>query len=251
MNLSFLVITSFIFLFFVFVLIKPDSSGYAVSEVVGGLGISEEYSIITLVLAFVTLLVFLGIIFFVYKKLISKKHKKGIPMPPVAEKKDVLEGLDKGKDLFGTEGLDKKDALNIPNKEPSLEKNLLEKDSSKKEEGVHEENEEPKSIKSTEVPKEKPIEKNDQKILTNLNQLKSGIFLLLQQRHTKQDILKILEAKGWSVEQVIKAIDEINLDNLKAYVKKSLSLGFDKERISEYLRRNGWDESTISKAVQK
>ena len=239
MNLSFLVITSFIFLFFVFVLIKPDSSGYVVSEVVGGLGISEEYSVITLVLAFVTLLVFLGIIFFVYKKLISKKHKRGIPMPPVAEKKDVLEGLDKGKDLFGTEGFDKKDALNIPNKEPSLEKNLLEKDSSKKEVDVHEEN------------KQKPIEKNDQKILTNLNQLKSGIFSLLQQRHTKQDILKILEAKGWSVEQVIKAIDEINLDNLKAYVKKSLSLGFDKERISEYLRRNGWDESTILKAVQK
>ena len=241
MSLSFLVITAFIFLFFMFIFIRPDPSGNIVaSNIVGGFGISDEFSIITLVLAFVTLLVFLGILFFVYKKLISKRHKfKETGKPPLAPKKDVLEGLDKGKDLFDNEGLDKEDAKNIPKKEfPSTL---------------------PQKMGEPAVPvkTEKPIEKKeepkpeDQKVLTNLNQLKSNIIGLLNQRHSKQDILRILESKGWSVEQIVKSIDEINLDSLRAYVKKSLSLGFDKDRIADHLRRNGWDETLISRAVQK
>ena len=102
MSLSFVVIIGFIFLFFVFMFLKPDTSGGVVaSDIVAGMGITEEFSVITLVLAFITLLVFLGVIFFVYKKLISKKHKRGeIPKPPVP-RKDVLKGLDEGKELFG------------------------------------------------------------------------------------------------------------------------------------------------------
>jgi len=244
MSLSFLAITIFVFLFFVFIFVKPDPSGNVVaSDLVAGMGIAEEFSMVTMILAFVTLIVLLGIIFFVYKKLTKRKHMKKTIKPPIPEvKKDILADMDKGKDLFSDNNKEEPSLeknVHEENKlmdlqlEPKLEKNLLEKDSVKKD------NVEQKSVQK------------EQKILTNLNQLKKGIIVLLNQRYQRQDILRILESKGWSIEQVVKAIDEINLDSLRAYVKKSLGLGFSKDQIVEYLKRNGWDESLVMKAIQK
>ncbi|MBL7147901.1 MAG: hypothetical protein ISS82_03685 [Nanoarchaeota archaeon] len=237
MRLSFLVITGFIFLFFIFMFIKPDTTGGVVaSELVAGVGISEEFSVITLVLAFITLIVFLGIIFFVYKKLISKRHKKKeIPKPPIP-KRDVLSGLDRGKELFD-EHMDE-DVEKFGSETQDFEKPELEQEETKVE----------KPIVKKEVVEPKI---GEQKILTNLNQLKSSIINLLNQKYQKQDILRILEAKGWSIEQIVKAIDEINLDTLRIYVRKSLELGFNKGQIMGHLKRNGWDEVMIMKAFPK
>lgn len=248
MSLSFLVITGFIFLFFLFMFMKPDTSSYAVSNIVGGLGISEEFSVLTLVLAFVTLLVFLGILFFVYKKLVHKKSiKKEIPKPPTP-KSGLLEGLEKGKDLFY--GKNNEDILS---------------DLAGGRGSIEEENEleEGEQIREYAAPKQKQIKKpvvekkdikskeEEQKILTNLNQLKQSIISLLNQNYQRRDILKILETKGWSIEQIVKGIDDINLDNLKIYVKRALELGFNKLQIMDYLKKNNWEEEIILKAFPK
>jgi len=234
MSLPFLAITIFVFLFFVFIFVNPDPSGNIVaSDIVASMGISEEFSMITVILIFITLIILLGIIFFVYKKLLKKKHKGGIPIKPPAPEaeKGVLADMDKGKDLFSE--IDKEESkLEHDEAHPSVKLEVEEKSLDEK------------SIE------QKPVQA-EQKILTNLNQLKKSIIILLNQKYQRQDILRILEAKGWSIEQIVKAIDEINRDNLRAYIKKSLELGFSKDHIAEYLKKNGWDESFVLRAIQK
>ncbi len=216
-NLSFLVIACFILLFFIFLAVKPSTSGHTVaSSIVGGMGISEDFSVITLILAFVTLIVFLALILFIYKKVI-KHPKRELPKAPTPKRE--LPDLDKGRELFYDDN----------------------KPLGQEEEPIKEE-----------IPKveTRPLQ-TEQKVLTNLNLLKRDIVELLKQNYNKENIISVLKSKGWSIEQIVKSIDEINMDNLRNYIKKAFELGFNKEQVVMHLKRSGWDDGIISKILPK
>ncbi|MBU2633936.1 MAG: hypothetical protein KJ674_01700 [Nanoarchaeota archaeon] len=211
-NASFYVVASFILLFFVFMFIspEPEPTGQAVGSLLG----EGSSSLIIIVVIFVVLILALGVAYFVYKKLKKKKISEDVPLPKKESKeKDVLEGIAEHRaDLSGME-VDKLFST--------------------------EEKEEKKEIA-------KPAEK---KILTNLGELKTTIVNLLRQRYSKQQILNLLESKGWTLEQVEKAIEDLNLDNLKRYVANSLKEGFNKETIKQSLLRSGWNVDLVNKAI--
>ena len=207
---SFYVIASFIMLFLIFMFLQPKTTGYAI----GGILTNTNISLLIIVVVFIVLIIALGIIYFVYRNIKKKKTVENVPLPKKeVEEKDILEGIaEKKGDLSGID-VDKLFSS-----------------------GMKEEKKE-----------ERPVEK---KILTNLNELKIAIINLLRQRYNKQQILSLLSSKGWTLEQIEKAIDDINLDNLKVYVNNSLKEGFSKESIKQFLLKNGWSEDLIDRALR-
>jgi hypothetical protein len=167
-------------------------------------------------IVFIVLILALGIIYFVYKKMGKKKDIANIPLPSKENKeKDILEGIAEHKEI------------NI-----DVDK-LFSSDE--------------KPIEMAErIAIEKP---NEKKVLTNLSDLKITIIGLLRQRYNKQQILGLLQSKGWTIEQIEKAIGEINLDNLRGYVNNALKEGFTREQVKQMLLRNGWSEEAVSKVM--
>ncbi|MFH1210030.1 MAG: hypothetical protein V1663_04545 [archaeon] len=209
-DMSIFVISSFAVFFFVFMFVRP--TGYAVGSLLG----TGSNSLMIIGIVFIVLILALGIVYFIYKKTGKKKVIANIPLPSKENKeKDILEGIAEHKEI------------NI-----DVDK-LFSSD-------------------------ERPIEKaeritieraNEKRLLTNLNDLKVTIIGLLRQRYSKQQILGLLQSKGWTIEQIEKAINEINLDSLRGYVNNALKEGFTKEQVKQMLLRNGWSEEAISKVM--
>lgn len=91
-------------------------------------------------------------------------------------------------------------------------------------------------------------EQPKQQPMTNLADIKGAITALLAQGQTRQQILEQLQARGFTAPQITKAVDEINLEKLAAYVKNALSQRFQKEQITKILLESGWQQDAIDKA---
>jgi len=238
-ELSFLVMVSFILLFFVFVfMISPSaeetsqSTGY-----VSLAGLSFNFSSFYLILVSILLLILLAVAFIVYKKV--KAGKKIIipgnviqqeePKPAIDEKAIEEEKKLSNKDIDELFSLDEK-------KEPEKQEKAEVKEEKKEGKAGEESKQEPKQ----EVKEEK----------INLIPLKNTISSLLKQGHSKQQILVYLNSKGWKTENIRQALELINEDNLKDYIKKALSQGFKKEQVIEALTTKGWSKEKVLKLLE-
>jgi len=89
-----------------------------------------------------------------------------------------------------------------------------------------------------------------QEVKIDLMPLKNTILSLLKQDHSKQQILVYLNSKGWKTENIKQALELINEDNLRDYIKKALSQGFKKEQIIEALTTKGWNKEKVLKQLE-
>lgn len=218
-EVSFLVFVGFVILFmlFLFLGLGEDNTSNAI---IGSTALGDSPSLITIVILFVILIIILAAVFFLFRKLKKKKFKVLAP-GSVEGKKD----------------LDKKEV------KTELEEGDMDK--------LFSEEEKPKEVSKKEVKKE-PVEKEIEKpkeVLTNLQDLKNKIKGMLTQKLTKEQIVGSLKSQGVSVDQVTKAIEEVNLDSIRVYVSQALKQGFTKDQIIRNLAAHGWKKEQISKVI--
>jgi|SRR3989344_2367771 len=213
-EVSFLVFVGFLFLFILFLFLSPNekSSGNAI---IGSATLGENPSTITLLILFVILIVILAAVFVIFKKLKKKKIKIDSPARPIEIKQVVNEKKEEKID-FGDEDIEK----------------LFSEPSQKKEEV-----------------KEEVLEKipAENKVLTNLQDLKNKIKMMSSQNITREQIVNNLKSQGVTMDQINKAIEEVNIDNLREYVNQALKQGMTKDQIIRSLMMHGWRQEQISK----
>lgn len=232
-NVSVIIIYSFAFLFVVFLFLQQKdlitpTTGYALfdTNIFNNLG---SFSLTTLIILFVVLILLAVGGFFLYKKL---KKKKGIsleiPKPPLAEKS--ISGLDK--------------EFNVPS--PNIEEN------EKQEPSINNDLNE-LFMETPEENTEKHIEVKPQEVKGepefDLQQLKKLVELLMKKKYTKESIIKYLRSKSYTLTQIKQAISSINEENIKNYIKDSLSQGFSKQDIIKTLLNSGWSKEDIIKYI--
>ncbi|MAG47722.1 hypothetical protein CL617_03880 [archaeon] len=250
-SLSFIVIAIFVLLFFFFINSQPD-----VTETSGvtGEAILEDTEInaVTIIVAIVVVLAVLGAIFLILKKF--KKKKGVIPMAPKPGKTNVpnIPGVPNapvgnapsapGKDLpsassgnFGDTNLNEKEISSLF-KEPPV-KPIKNKQKS-----------EPFSLDTS---LEKPGENKKEKTLVNLNELRNIIIKLMAKNYGKDQITSFLQSKGWTIQQISKAVEDINAENLRIYIRKAKTMGMNTDQILKSLLDNGWDINLIKRVLPK
>ena len=213
---SFYVIAAFVLLFFAFLIIQPnpESTGL-ISLNLGGEGIQSKLPVIIIG---VTAILALGVAFMSYKHFKKKKQpetaKEGENKAPLPPQKQGLTD-EELKELF-----------------PENHK------------------EEVKAEEPVQPSIQPPIPQQEQKTLTNLTEIKTMINNLLKQGMTKEQIVSNLQAKGYSIQQITKATEEINLEHVKSYIQSTTQQGFTKEQITKILLENGWKQEQIQRAFQ-
>ena len=97
--------------------------------------------------------------------------------------------------------------------------------------------------------KEEVLEKipAENKVLTNLQDLKNKIKMMSSQNITREQIVNNLKSQGVTMDQINKAIEEVNIDNLREYVNQALKQGMTKDQIIRSLMMHGWRQEQISK----
>ncbi|MEK6932362.1 MAG: hypothetical protein AABW56_01045 [Nanoarchaeota archaeon] len=84
----------------------------------------------------------------------------------------------------------------------------------------------------------------------DLNELKKLMLALLKKNYTKESVIKYLKKKGWSLSEISQVNKEINMINLRNYVKEAISLGHKKPRIVKELQNKDWTIEEINRAMQ-
>jgi len=216
-EVSFLVFAGFLVLFVLFLFLSPDekSSG---SVVIGSVSLGENPSMITLLILFVILVVVLAAVFVIFKKL--KKKKINIESPKPSDVKQSFEDKKEDKIDLGDEDIDK---LFSGNGEKKKEENY---------------NKDEEKAQSTE-----------KKVLTNLQDLKNKIKGMLSQNLTREQVISNLKSHGVTMDQISRAIEDINIDSLRDYVTEALNQRFTKDQIVKNLAMRGWKQEQISKVI--
>ena len=249
-ELSFLVLVSFILLFFVFVFTVSPSAEESKIEPTGYVtlaGFSFDFSNFYLILISVLLLILLAVVFIIYKKV--KNRKKIIVQEPIIKQEEANQiGFVKndGRFVKGATLTDEKaieEDKKLSNKDID---ELFSIDEKKQEEQVKEGPIQVEQNNSGFVKGAKPL----QEVKIDLMPLKNTILSLLKQDHSKQQILVYLNSKGWKTENIKQALELINEDNLRDYIKKALSQGFKKEQIIEALTTKGWNKEKVLKQLE-
>tara|TARA_Y100000310_G_C20373084_1_gene664454 strand:+ start:34 stop:726 length:693 start_codon:yes stop_codon:yes gene_type:complete len=224
-EVSFLVFVGFVILFLFFLFLGPNEN--TSNAIIGSVDLGDSPSPVTIIILFVILVVILAGVFFVFRKLKKKKIKVSAPG-----------GVKDGKKNLSSKE-DKKDS------DAGLEEGDMDKLFS-------EEGDKPKEV-SKEIPKQKPVKKIAQpkkkEVLTNLQDLKNKIKGMLTQKLTKEQIVGGLKSQGVSVDQITRAIEEVNLDSIRVYVTQALKQGFTKDQIIRNLANHGWKKEQISKVI--
>ncbi len=217
-ELSFWVFVGFLLLFLVFMFVGSDTENTS-NAIVGSIALGESPSIITLVILFVILIIVLAGVFVIFRKL--KKKKVNVVTPTVKDQKEVGKET---KSELGGDDIDK-----------------LFSEGEKKEEPI-------KAVKK-EIPVKKMEQPQKKEVLTNLQDLKNKIKGMLTERLTKEQIIGRLKSHGVDVNQITKAIEEVNIDNLRGYVTQALKQGFSRDQIVRNLAVHGWKKEQISKVI--
>ncbi len=242
-NMSLFVIAMFVLLFFVFINTQPGITGNA---------ITDDISALSIVIAIVVVIVVLGLIFFILRRI--KKRKLGsIPIPPKPGnlKTEANIGMQMPT-VPGAPGM-----ANVPSPGAqttqtqskmvfdNVKLNEEELSSLFKETPVKEEKKEPVK-EEIQAPEKKIIE---ERTLANLSELKNLISRLVSKNYSKEQITKFLQSKGWSGLQISKAVEELNNDNLRKYIKEAKQIGMSNDQIIKSLLENGWKIDVIKRVL--
>jgi len=225
-EVSFLVFVGFLLLFLIFFFLGPSdkSSG---NVVIGSITLGENPSIVTLIVLFIILVVVLAAVFLVFKKF--KKKKVHVESPTQEDKKL---GFEKNKE-------DKKESkLELDDRE--IEKLFS---------GDGETKKEPPKVEPVNDKLVDKIQQPEKKVLTNLQDLKNKIKGMLSQNFNREQIIGNLKLQGITIDQITKAIEDVNLDNIRGYVTQTLNQGFTKDQIIRNLAAHGWKKEQISKVI--
>src|SRR3990167_6524422 len=220
-NASVIITYSFVFLFIVYIFLQqgdiiPQTTGYAFfdADVLSGL------SLTTLIILLAALVILIVGGFFLYKKLKKKKEQSEsnleIPKPDIYEKS--ISDLSK--------------EFNIPANEEKAEKSDVKE-----------------APEATPAEQEDKIGKVKEKEF-NLDELKQILKVLMKKSYTKESIVKYLNSKGHNLMQIKQAINSINNENLRNYVKNALSQGFSKQDVMQALLKSGWNKEDIIRNMQ-
>ncbi len=242
---SFYVLTGFSVLFLVFFLIgqEPSQNKGEVTGalVVAGQDLSSPVGLI--ILGTVSILLIGFIVVFIVKMKHKKSAVAAAPAVPKADKDIQLPGS-------------KLEAKLSENKLTESEIESLFKD--QKDTGsILGEQQLPKSLeKSQPVNLERPLQMPNpntppvepEKAMANLVQLKYTILRMLKEYKSGQEVNDLLLEQGYTAQQIEKATDEINVDNLQDYIRKCLSQGVSKNQIFESLKAKNWRIDLINKA---
>ena len=72
---------------------------------------------------------------------------------------------------------------------------------------------------------------------------------MLSQNYSKEQIISNLKSQGVNIEQISKAIEEVNLDSLRDYITEALREGLTRDQIIRNLAMHGWKQEQISKVI--
>lgn len=242
-NTSFIVIAIFVILFFAFINTQPEYSGAA---------ITDDISALSIVIAIVVVIAVLGSIFFILRRI--KRRKLGnMPVPP--KPGNLKAETNVGIQMPSAPGISGMTKVPSPGAQNSQTQNTMVFDNVKlneeelsslfKETPIKEEKKEPVKEEAPE-PEKRVIE---EKTLANLSELKNLISRLLGKNYSKEQITKFLQSKGWSGLQISKAVEELNNDNLRKYIKEAKQIGMNNDQIIKSLLENGWKIDVIRKIL--
>ena len=243
-EVSLLVFGGFIVLFILFLFLGPQESTKGAFTFDGIVGSAElgGISIVTLIIVFVILIVVLIGVILLLKKFRRKSHNFVAPPNPGASPADL-----------GQKNITSPLEENAGRKAESSSGDILDEDI----ESLFSEN---VSAKKEEPIKEIPSKKQEtsarqenaqiQKPLVNANQLKVQVSSLLGKGYSREQILEFLGKKGFTSEQIVKTIDEMNNDNLRNYISNALKQGFSKEQVARNLLAHGWKPEQISRFIK-
>ena len=186
-GVSFLVFVGFLVLFVLFLFVEPSSKGSG-NVVIGSITLGESPSIITLIILFVILIIILAAVFIILKKLKKKKIKVETPM------EDKKPGFEVKKE--------NKKSSNAELDDGDIEKLFSGNGETIREEKPKEELKEKKS--------EEKVQQPEKKVLTNLQDLKNKIKGMLSQNATREQIIGNLKLQGITMDQIGKAMEDVN-----------------------------------------
>lgn len=242
---SFYVLAGFSVLFLVFFLIGQEEPSQSKKEVTGALIVAGQdlsSPVGLIILGTVSILLIGFIVVFIVKMKHKKSAVAAVPVVPKADKNIQLPGS-------------KIEAKLSENKLTESEIESLFKDQKDAESSLGEQL--PKSLeKSQPVNLERPLQTSNpntppvepEKAMANLVQLKYTILRMLKECKSGQEVNDLLIGQGYTVQQIEKATDEINVDNLLDYIRKCLSQGISKSQIFESLKAKNWRIDLINKA---
>jgi len=259
---SFLVLICFVFLFIMFLAIKPAPTGFVTLPLIGD---TNDLSNPTLLGAVILLLAVFIAALVLYKKL---KNKTNLEKIGVTEVPGPVSNIDipTPEEIRKKEGLTEEELKKLFQEiAPHIESAPIPTELSetvKKELQALEEA--PKAPEAPSIPKppeapavkaegqkeeEKTVEKKKQKKEErDLNELKRLLLVLLKKNYRNEIILKYLRKKGWKLSEISQIINEVNDIRLRYYVKEATSLGYKKEHLIKPLLSKGWTMEDINKA---
>lgn len=235
---SFYVLAMFSVFFLVFFLIGQEPSQNK-SEVTGALTVAGQdlsSPVGLIILGTVSILLIGLIVVFMVKMKHKKSNLATMPVVPKADKDIQLPGS----------------KLEVkPLAENKLTENEIETLFKEQEPSFSVKNGMPSPIEKTQpVQPDRHLQTavEPEKAMVNLAQLKYMITSMLKERKSGQEINDFLISQGYTAQQIEKATDEINVDNLRDYIKKSLSQGISKAQVFESLKSKNWRIDLINKA---
>lgn len=228
-DVSFLVFACFIVLFVIFLFLGPNEKSNG-NAIIGSVSLGDSPSVATLIILFVILIVILAFVFFVFKKMKSKKVKVDVPNSNNSLKGNVLVPTKSNISKGSKEDIDEGDIEKLFSSNG---------EDSKKEEPVKQ------------LSPEKPIKnaQDSNKTLANLQDMKNKIKGMISQNFNKDQVISSLKSQGITMDQIGKAMEEVNTDNLRNYVTQALKQGFTRDQIIRNLSMNGWKQDQISKVI--
>ncbi len=211
-----LIFLSIVFLFIIFVVVQPTRTGYFSLPLVGD---TSTLSNPTLIGAVVILLFIWAGVFLLYVKIKKKKQLQNLPdlpnsdliIPEQTQTSQLKQGLseDELKKLFN-------DISPIMKEEVKENK--------------------PEKVQEKVIPQKKE---------SNINDLRNLMTNLLSKNYSKESILKYLQKKGYSLNEISVVTNDVNKIRLREYVQKAKSLGYKKDKIIAQLKNKGWSLEDI------
>jgi len=224
---TFYVLAGFILLFLVFTIVqpKPETTGLI------SLNLDAAGGKLPLVIIGVTAILALGLALMSYKHF--KKKKAATPSATPSQSSQQALTNEELTQLFPENQGTNPNATSQPSSSPAPTSPLATPQP---------------ATQQTPPPATLPLQQTKQQSMTSLQDIKAAISTLLAQGQTRQQILEQLQARGFTAPQIIKAVDELNLERLIAYIKNALSQGFKNEQITKILLESGWQQDAIDKA---
>jgi hypothetical protein len=261
-EISFLVFGGFIALFLLFLFLSPRGSAKGAFTFEGVVGSTEigGFPIVTLVIVFVILIIVLIAVILLLKKFRRKKHSFIAPKPEPSLDLGVPKSFEPLMENVGpkikSKGQTENQVANIGDED--IENLFSENVGFNRDDTVIKESKdnfpEPSLDEKSDIltsPVEPLIkEKISGPNMVNMNQLKTQINSLFNKGYKRDQIMNFLDKKGFTSDQILGVVEEINKENLKNYINSATKQGFSKEQIVRNLLSHGWKQEQISKFMK-